>query len=388
MNKKLIIILAGVGIIVSAFAIMIVFINFKQDPPKRPPIEKVRAVNAEPIRYSNHTTEIFASGRVVSKSEIVLSAEVSGKIEAGDIPFKTGQSFKEGDLLIKIYDKEAILDLKAKKSAFLNRTASILPDIKISYSESYDTWVNFFESIEIEKDFPALPEVKSPQEKVFLASRNLLTDYYNIKSSELRLSKHYLQAPFDGAFTDVRMEVGAIANPGSQLAQIINTTDLELEVPIEVNDAKWIKIGDAVKIINNNNSSTWNGTVKRKSKDVDPTTHSILVFVSILSTERKPVYKGQYLTAEFSGIRLNHVMELPRGAVFNTDEVFIVKDSLLVKENISILKINQKTLYFNGLEEGIDIVIEPLINASENTKVKIIGRDEGEKTDQDASESA
>jgi hypothetical protein len=313
-----------------------------------------------------------------------LSAEVSGKIEAGDIPFKTGQSFEKGTLLINIYDKEAVLDLKAKKSSFLNRTASILPDFKVSYSESYDTWVKFFESIDIDKDFPALPEVKSAQEKVFLASRNLLTDYYNIKSAELRLSKHYIRAPFDGAFINVHMEVGAIANPGSQLAQIINTTELELEVPIEVNDAKWIKIGDKVQITNRDNDLSWTGKVMRESKDVDQATQSIMVFVSFESTSRKPVFKGQYLTAIFSGIRLRNVMEIPRGAVFNTDEVFVVEDSVLIKKNINIHKINQKTLFFSGLKEGIDIVVEPLINASVNTRVKIIGRETPEMEKQAA----
>ena len=171
-RKKTIIIVSGLAILIFAYYSYDALSNLKQDPPRRPAVEKIRAVNAEPVHYSNHTTELIASGRVVSNAEIVLSAEVSGKIEAGDIPFKTGQSFKKGDLLIRIYDKEAILDLKAKKSAFLNMTASILPDIKVSYNESHDTWVEFFESIDIEKDFPDLPEIRSPQEKVFLASRN------------------------------------------------------------------------------------------------------------------------------------------------------------------------------------------------------------------------
>jgi len=380
MNKrKAIIIVSGLAIVVFAYFSMEALSGLKQNPPKQPPVEKIRHVSAIPVKYSNHTTELIANGRVMSKSEIVLSAEVSGKIEEGEVPFKTGQSFKKGTLLINIYDKEAILDLKAKKSAFLNRTASILPDFKVSYRESYDVWFKFFESINIDEDFPALPEIKSPQEKVFLASRNLLTDYYNIKSAELRLSKHYLKAPFDGAFTEVLKEVGAIANPGSQLALIINTTQLEMEVPIELGNAKWIKIGDKPNVTNRDGTSSWSGTVIRKSKDVDPATQSIMVYISIESSDRKPVYKGQYLSAEFSGIRLNDVMELPRGAVFNTDEVFVIEDSVLIKQIINIHKINQKTLYFNGLTEGIDIVVEPLINASENTRVVIIGRENPKK---------
>ena len=37
-----------------------------------------------------------------------------------------------------------------------------------------------------------------------------------------------------------------------------------------------------------------------------------------------------------------------------------------------IKKINQQTLYFNGIKEGVEIVVEPLINVSEKTKVKIL----------------
>jgi hypothetical protein len=88
--------------------------------------------------------------------------------------------------------------------------------------------------------------------------------------------------------------------------------------------------------------------------------------------KNNPIYKGQYLTATFKGIKLTNSMELPRAAVFNTNEVFIVIDSLLVKSEIDIKKINQQTLYFNGISEGVDIVIEPLINVSEKTKVKIL----------------
>jgi hypothetical protein len=81
---------------------------------------------------------------------------------------------------------------------------------------------------------------------------------------------------------------------------------------------------------------------------------------------------GQYLTVIFKGIKLSNIMEIPRAAVFNTNEVFIVSDSLLAKTEIDIKKINQQSLFFNGIPEGTDVVVEPLINVSEKTKVKIL----------------
>jgi len=375
-KRKWIIIISGFAIVAFAFLSMTWLSGFKKDPPKRPPVDIVRYVKAEVIEYKNTTTNIIATGRVTSKSEIVLSAEVSGKILPGDIPFKKGQSFKKGTLLIKIYDDEAILSLMAQKSGFLNRIASILPDFKLSYKESYPDWKKYLEIIEIDKDLPELPEIRSPQEKVFLASRSLLSDYYSIKKEELRLKKYSIYAPFDGAIISVKMQVGAIANPGTQLANIINTTNLELEVPVEVNSAKWLKIGDNVKVYNESKTTEWLGKIIRKASEVDVATQSISLFINIKSTKAKPVYKGQYLIAEFSGIKLEQVMEIPRSAVFNSNEVFVVADTVLQKKEIIVKKINQKTLFFSGIEKGIDIVVEPLISANENTKVKILGREE------------
>lgn len=65
-------------------------------------------------------------------------------------------------------------------------------------------------------------------------------------------------------------------------------------------------------------------------------------------------------------------MEIERKAVFNRNEVFIVQDSLLAKKDIKIEKINKDKIYFSGLTDGTNVVSEPLINASENTKVEIL----------------
>lgn len=373
MNKrKLIIIVSGLAIIVFSFFSMSFLSGMKKDPPKNKPAEIVRHVKAKPVEYGSLKTKIKVGGRLLSKSEVVISAEVSGKILTGDISFKRGEAFKEGDLLIKIYDKEAALSLKSRKSTFLNKVAASLPEFKTNFSEQYDKWFAFLEKIDIENDLPEMPDLISAQEKVFVSTRSILSDYYSIKSDELRLKKYSIHAPFNGAITEVNMQVGAIANPGTVLGRIINTEDLELEIPVEINDANWIKIGDAVTVYNEEGTGKWSGRLIRKSKDVDENTQSINVYVSIRSSSAKPLYKGQYLVAEFEGITLDNVMEIQRSAVFNSNELFIIKENRLAKAVINIKKINERTLFFNGLEEGTEIVIEPLVNARENTKVEII----------------
>ena len=65
-------------------------------------------------------------------------------------------------------------------------------------------------------------------------------------------------------------------------------------------------------------------------------------------------------------------MEIPRNAVFNSTNVFLVSKGKLKQENINIVRVGEKTLFFNGLNEQDTIVVEPLINTSESTSVKVI----------------
>jgi len=354
-----------------SYQVMAYLFSLRKEPEKRPPIIPIRSVQCSTIDYGTLVSPVTASGRVVSTREVVLNSEVSGRILEGDVPLKKGQRFGKGDVLIRIFDGNAVMNLRARKSSFLQSIAGILPDLKVDYPESFGTWNAFFQSIDMEVDLPELPGIGTDQEKVFLASRGILTDYYSIKSDEITLKKYVIRAPFEGTFTDVNMEVGAYTGAGSTLARIIRTDILELEVPVESRDAKWILIGDKVHVATEDGSMSWEGTVVRTSDFVDVDTQSMSIFVRLPNGRKTPVFKGQYLIAQFPGREIENVMEVPRNAVFNHNEVFIVVDGKLMMETIDIHKINETTLIFSGLEPGAELVVEPLINTMENTRVEI-----------------
>ncbi len=373
MNKrKTTIIVSTIAILGISLTAMGFLSSLKKDPPKRPPQVVKRYVKAQPVNYGVVQATVTGAGRLASHHDVEIIAEVQGKILAGSAPMKKGQVFKAGDLLIKVFDHEARLSLLATKSRFLNSVAGLLPDLKVDFPESYKAWQDFLATIDIERSLPKLPANGSGKEKIFLAGRNILSDYYSIKSSEVRLEKYNIYAPFDGTYTDVLLEVGSIANPGTRLARIIRTDVMELEIPVEVSQSEWIKIGDEATVTTEDRNRSWTGKVVRKSQFVDPDTQSIEVFVQLKSTRDNPLYNGLYLRATFTGADLEDVMEIPRGAVFNQNEVFVIKDGRLAKHEIKIKKINRDSVIFNGVPEGIEVVVEPLINASENTPVEII----------------
>ena len=100
-------------------------------------------VKTEKVSYSTNSAKIIETGRLASQQSVDLSAEVQGQILPGKITLKEGTKFKKGDLLVQIFDEEAKNNLKASKSRFMNGIASILPDIRIDFPESYQKYQDF-----------------------------------------------------------------------------------------------------------------------------------------------------------------------------------------------------------------------------------------------------
>jgi len=358
-----------------SFALSELFISLKPETPRRPESDAKRFVKAEAVVYTNIVSPLAREGRVISSNEVMLVAEAAGKIEAGQVSLKKGASFRKGQLIASIYKDEIELALKANKSRFLNSFTNMLPDIKVDFPESYDSFLTFFNSVDLNKDIPELPQVKNEKLKIFLASRNILSDYYGIRQSEKQLSRYTFYAPFDGTFIVVNFEVGAYVNAGGQIAKMIRTDQLEIEVPVENLQSVWIKIGDKVNVYSRDKMSHSPGRVVRKSDFVDATSQSRSIFVQVDNPGRTNLLSGEYMLVEFPGQRIENAMEVPRSAVFNTNEVFTVVDGKLKKRVINILKWNETTLIFDGLEEGSKLVVEPLINVQENSPVGIVGED-------------
>jgi membrane fusion protein, multidrug efflux system len=342
----------------------------KPEPQIVQPELNLRLVETQLVSYSEVPAVVEAPGRLVSGRIVDIISEVQGEILEGEIPLKVGQTFTKGQMLCKIYDIERILTIQAAKSRFMNILAGALADVKFDYPEHYDGMMEFFDQIDINGKLPDFPEIEDRSLKIFLAGRDILNQYYTIKGMEERLERHYIKAPFSGSVIEVYIEAGGIANLGTRIAKVIKTDVMELEVPVKVADLKWINIGDEVTICDEQQINSWQGKVIRTSNFIDPETQSALIFVQVDNNTKTPIMPGMFLIAKFNGKVLFDAMEIPRQAVFNQNEVFIVVDSALRKRTIAIQKINNETVIFNGLEEGTEIVTEPLINVKEGTIVE------------------
>ena len=331
--------------------------------------ENKKFVKTHTIQNDTVEIRINGFGRVSSSRNITLTAEVQGVLISTGFELKPGETFSQGQLLYKINDREAQLALKARKSAFLNIMASSLADIKVDFPESASKWTAFLDNINLDNTLPELPEIKSSKEKTFLASRNVLTEYFNIKGDEERLKKYNVYAPFNGSVVDVTSEIGGIVNPGTPIATIIKTVSLEVAIPVNTSDISLVKIGNNVALFSQDKTISFEGKVSRIAQNINTNTQSIDVFISIESNEKGKLFNGMYLEASIYAGNVYDADEIPRRSLLNDGRVFIVQDSILLKKELTIVKKNKNTVIVRDLTDNDMVVIEPVPGAVDSIVV-------------------
>ncbi|MFP4459688.1 MAG: efflux RND transporter periplasmic adaptor subunit [Candidatus Zixiibacteriota bacterium] len=370
--RKIIIASIAIAILILGFLSMRGLMSFKNLPQRHKPPKAKRFVSVREVRYGTVDNIITEHGRIQASDQIELVTEGQGRVQKGDIALKVGANFKKGQILYKIDDTQTRLSLKASKSAFMTKLASVLAELKIDNPGRYEIWYRYAQSIDYGKTLPDIPEFENDKEKMFFASRGITADYYNILVSEDRLSKYKYYAPFDGSFANVYTTVGANAKIGTRIGKIVSTDYYELQLPISEKDIKWLKIGMKASIISEN-ADTFSGKILRIGEVIDPNTQSISITIGMPG--RKNIYDGQYMKAEILAKEIENAMLLPRKAIFDGNLAWAVEDGKIQEIELDIIRTTEMNAIIRGPNPGTKIVDEPITNAVSGMEVNIIGQD-------------
>ena len=328
-----------------------------------------KTVVADLITNDTVQAVIKGYGRVVSTSAINVSSEVQGKIVSA-ITLKKGIHFKAGQTLFTLNNSDAILALKARKSNFLTLLNSMLPDMKVDFPDNFQAWNKFYNEIRVNEPLPYMPDFKSEREKNFVVSRNILSEFYNIKSDEEKLKKYSVSAPFDGSIIDAFSDVGAIVNPGAAVLSVIRDNTMEIEIPIASEKVEQVKIGASVNLVDHNHKS-YNGKIIRIGDYINQNTQTVPVFVSITSST-DDLYNGMYLDASINGVGFENVVEIPRKSLIRNNEVYTVaSDSSLTPMSVKVLSYKENSVVVSGIPNNTYVVTESVISSKEGEKVLI-----------------
>lgn len=351
-------ILIGAVLIIVALVISGFLGNQNTEDIRKP--EKQETVSKETIKVKNEVYEktINTTGRMYAFEKINIYSEVSGILETNSKRFKEGEKYTKGETLLSIDSEVYENTLKSQKSSFLNQLTLLLPDLKFDFPNEYAKWDKYLREFKIDNYIKDLPKTESEKEHFYLASNNIFTQYYDIKSKEATYNKYTIKAPFSGIVTEANINPGTLVMNGQKLGEFINTSLFEMEVAVSLREVSILKIGTEVNLKAIGSDELLKGKVARINEKIDSETQSVKVFIQ---SADKRIKDGMFLSAELKTNSNTYVAMLPKEAISN-NIVKVQKADIEDEIEVEIFDRNEEYVFVKGLHDNSLVVIEPTVN--------------------------
>ena len=322
----------------------------------------VPAVEIVEVMAADHAVKIFTQGVVESARETMLAAEVGGRVMEISPAFKRGGTVKKGERLVQIdpADFRATLAAAAAKQAdaelALELERARAQQAKLDW-EKLGNGNEPLNPLVLRKPYLAVAEASaaSAAEAAAKARRDV--------------ERTEILAPFDAGVRSANAEVGAVVAPGTMVAELYASSDLEVRLPLSLEDFGFLD-RDAKGIVTLKGTIgveeyLWKAEPVRIDPEIERTTLSAHIAVKVLPTQGSafplpPV--GLFVKAEIVGKTLGGVSEIPRRALLEGDRVIVVGEgNQIAFRDLVIPRLTRKTaLVSGGLEAGDRIVLTRL----------------------------
>lgn len=244
-KKKVVIIIAVLAVLA-----VIVILNMQANR------EKAEKVYVEKVERANLTSVISASGEIMPKKNVNISAHLPGRIV--QIGVVEGQWVSKNDFLLKLdsiqYEANADRDraiIRTYKAEQIKAQASLLRD-----KQNFERQKKLFE-----EELIAREQLEAAQANFDISAAQYEAIQFQIKQAEAslqstldNLQKTVFYAPIDGILTSLRVEEGEIAlvgtmnNPGTILMTIADLSVMEVEVEVDETDVVAVRLEQTAEV--------------------------------------------------------------------------------------------------------------------------------------------
>ncbi len=325
---------------------------------------------------------IRSQGRIIPRTTIDLSAEISGKVTEIDPDFAAGGRFKKNDTLVKIDDRDYKLAI-VKAEAIIASARARLTKADAEYQQKQKEY--YAQGLE---DVPPYA-LRKPQYDEALA--NMKAAEADLELAKLALERTRVTAPFDGRVVETTTDVGRYVTRGTALGKIYAMDVVEVYLPVSQRQAHMLELPQGTSLdqsplrvslteIFSGKGHTWSARVVRTSATVSEN-NQLLYLIAQVDTPyfsqdtndgQQSLTIGTFVTAELQSKPLTDIVVLPRQALGENKFVWVVDDhSTLRKRQVEIAYLGKHNAYINGLAPGTRVVVSTLEGVLEGITIRI-----------------
>ena len=352
-------------IVFSSIVVFTLMIKLKPEAEFQKPNVIPQVVETMAAYPSEVRAKINSQGTIRPEHEIIITSEVSGKVEWISTKFLDGAGFSIGDTLMKIEKRDYELALISRESSLFQAR------LALEREEAEANLANI-EWKRVGKGDASSLTLREPQ--LAQARAVLAAAEAAYEQSKRNLKRTEVIAPFDGRVRKKMVDIGANLVPGSRIADIYNTVNYEVRLPVADKDIPFLGIPlDGTTILESSRPSVLlttsyggdtfqaNGYIVRSESQIDPKTRMISVIATIpMNKINKKLKVGMFVNAEIDGLSFKNITVVPRSAVKN-DMIWVVKENYLRKKSVEVIRYeNDLAFIADGLNKNDRVLVTRL----------------------------
>ncbi len=336
----------------------------QQAPPPSSPLVRTWIAKPQAVRLTTRT-----HGTVLPRTESELVPEVAGRIVRLSPAMVSGGFFKADDVLFEIDPLDYELALEQARAGVAS-AGSELQNAERAHARQQDLAQRQSTSESLRDE--AL-------NRLHVARAGLRQARAQLARAERDLARTQIRAPFDGRVRSERVDVGQFVNRGTSVATIYAIDYAEVRLPVHDEELAYLDLA-----LNQDDSGhrpttllraefagrehVWEGTVVRTEGEIDPQTRMINLIAQVDAPyqtvgERPPLAVGLFVEAAIQGPMVNDVFVLPRSAIQNNDQLYVVReDNTLEFREAQVLRVVEEDVYITGGLAAGDVVVLSTVN--------------------------
>jgi len=266
-------VLAAVAVSVASLAVLILVLRGASTRAAPPVVSAAaQAVTAKTLETVQVQRGVTANGTVYAWQEIVIGPEVGGYLVAA-VNVDVGDRVRKGQALVQLSEDLLAAEV-ASKRANLEQAQASLENAAAAYRRA--------QSLSGSGALSQSDMDKLRSEELAARARVEVTKA-ELQTSDLRLRHTRVTAPDDGVISARSVNVGQVAQVGSEMLRLLRKGRVEWRAEIPESRMREIGIGQGVKLTTADGAQ-FEGKVRAIAPTIESSTRAGLVYVDIPSS--------------------------------------------------------------------------------------------------------
>jgi len=339
---------------------------------RRPPERMAPLVRTAVLQPENYTFSIPAMGTVIPSRETGLEVPVSGEVIYVHSEFTEGGMFAQGTKILQVDPKDYELAVQQKRRALADAEYAL--KLEQGHQDvARQEWSLLYGDKAVSKGESDLALRKPHLEKV---QAEIAAAKAELEQAEINLNRTTLTAPFNALVLNSYVELGSQVSSQKRLADLVGTDTYWVQVSLPVDRLRWVQVpngdkgaGSEVDIFYRaDNVKT--GRVARLLPDLSKEGRMARLLIEVADPldlqakdEKQPMLLiGEFVRVSIEGEELHNVYRVPRSALRNDREVWIVdgESKLAIRPVKTIWRDQDSVVVQDGFKPGEALVISEI----------------------------